>query len=357
MNLRNRSTWKTAALLAAAAALLVAALSCGQDAASSDEAADAASQGPPKETIVFSDLNWPSAQVQDRIAQYIVEFGYGYPTDVVLGATLPLFNGLRNGDTHVTMEVWLPNQQEAWDQAIQNGEVVPVGASLGRDWQSAFVIPKYVQEMYPDLDEVEDLKNEKFKQLFATAETGGKARLVSCVIGWACEEANAAQIKAYGLEEHVHVVNPGDGAAANADLYGAYEREEPWLGYQWGTNDPSLVLNLARLKEPPYSDECWLTTKACGYEPANIVIAVHPSMTTRAPDVVEMLRKWDLNVDRYVDIARWMRENDAAETNDAALWWLTTKAEVWSPWLSPEAARKVKDALIAQDIPKGWPIE
>ena len=43
----------------------------------------------PKDTIVFSDLNWTSAQVQNRIAQYIVEHGYGYPTDVIPGGTLP----------------------------------------------------------------------------------------------------------------------------------------------------------------------------------------------------------------------------------------------------------------------------
>ena len=50
----------------------------------------------PKETIVFSDLNWTSAQVQNRVAQYIVEHGYGYPTDRnVFGGTLPLFQGLR----------------------------------------------------------------------------------------------------------------------------------------------------------------------------------------------------------------------------------------------------------------------
>ena len=29
----------------------------------------------PKETIVFSDLNWTSAEIQNRIAQYIVEHG------------------------------------------------------------------------------------------------------------------------------------------------------------------------------------------------------------------------------------------------------------------------------------------
>ena len=108
--------------------------------------------------------------------------------------------------------------------------------SLGHDWQSAFVISAYLQEQYPELDSVEDLKDERFKALFATPATGGKARQVSCVIGWACEEVNAAQIEGYGLEDHVHIINPGDGAALNADLYGAYEKGETWLGYQWGSN-------------------------------------------------------------------------------------------------------------------------
>ena len=95
----------------------------------------------PKDTIIFSDLNWTSAEVQNRIAQYIVEFGYGYPTDVVQGSTLPLFQGLRKGDTHVTMEIWLPNQAIGWTEAVELGEVVSVGKSLVGDWQSTFVIP------------------------------------------------------------------------------------------------------------------------------------------------------------------------------------------------------------------------
>ena len=104
----------------------------------------------PKETIIFGDLNWSSALLQNRIAQYIVEKGYGYPTDVKFGATLPLFQGLQNGDTHVTMEIWLPNQDEAWNKAREDGAVLSVGQSLGKDWQSAFVIPAYLQEQYPD---------------------------------------------------------------------------------------------------------------------------------------------------------------------------------------------------------------
>ena len=165
----------------------------------------------------------------------------------------------------------------------------------------AFVIPAYLQEQYPDLDSIEDLKEDRFKALFETAASEGKARLVSCVVGWSCEEANAAQIAAYGLEDHLYVVNPGDGAAANADIYGAYEKGEPWLGYQWGTNEPALLLDLVRLEEPPYSDECWNTTKACAYQDATVLIGVHFDMISRATDVVEMLRNWDFNIDLYKD--------------------------------------------------------
>ena len=85
-----------------------------------------------KPTLVFSDLNWNSAQIQNRIAQYIVENGYGYTTDVVFGATIPLFQGLRRGDSHITMEIWLPSQDEAWNEALAAGEVVSIGLSLGR---------------------------------------------------------------------------------------------------------------------------------------------------------------------------------------------------------------------------------
>ncbi len=314
---------------------------------------------PPREkpTLIFSDLNWTSAQIQNRVAQYIVEKGYGYSTDVVFGATLPLFQGLRRGDSHITMEIWLPNQNEAWEEALSAGEVAPIGESLGKDWQSSFVIPAYLQEEYPELDSVVDLKEEKYKALFRTTETGDKARLVSCVIGWACEEVNAAQIEAYGLSDHVEIINPGDGAALNADLYGAYERREPWLGYQWGTNDPSLVLDLVRLKEPAYTDECWFTTKACAYEDATILIAVHPDVLTGAPDVVEMLRAWGLNIEVYSTIAQWQRENADASANDAALWWLKSNAGTWNGWVTAAAAADIQSALDANDIPDGWPVE
>ena len=47
----------------------------------------------PKETIVFSDPGWDSAQVHSRVAAFIIENGMGYTIDYIPGETIPLFQG------------------------------------------------------------------------------------------------------------------------------------------------------------------------------------------------------------------------------------------------------------------------
>ena len=310
----------------------------------------------PEPTITFGDLNWESAMLQTRIAQYMVEKGYGYPSAVRFGAPVPLLEGLQTGDIDVLMEVWLPNQEEDWEAALAEGSVSSPGTSLGTDWDSAFVIPRYLQEQYPDLDSVEDLKENQYRSLFATDETDGKARLMSCVIGWECEEVNAKQIEAYGLSDHVHIVTPGDQQELNTDLIEAYENREPWLGYQWGTSDTALLLDLVRLEEPAHSDECWETTMACAYEDSTVLVAVNAELLDSAPDFVDVLTEWDFNVDGvYKPVFRWQANNPDANTEDAAMWWLRENGEIWSEWVTEDAGAAIEDALDRGEFPDGWP--
>ena len=298
--------------------------------------------------VVFSDLHWTSAQLQNHIARHIVENGYGYPTIAVSDTTL---QALRDGDSHVMMEIWPAQLSLVWDEARESGEVFSPGTSLGNDWRSAFVIPAYLQAQHPGLDSVEDLKDQRYKDLFKTAETGGKARLVSCVIGWDCAGVNAEQVEAYGLADHVHMVNPISGQALDASLNDAYEKQEPWLGFQWGTSDPALLLDLVRLEEPEYSDECWRTTKACAYEDSTILIGVNSSLPDLAPDVVEFLRHWDFSIDVHLrSVVRWLDSNPEASREDAALHWLGSNVDVWSGWVTGEAAAGVLATLPATSI-------
>ena len=319
---------------------------CADSAAPGDEAVTA---------IAFGYQSWNSAKIQSRIAQYIVEEGYGYPTTTMDGSTRNLIASLRNGDIDVLMELWLPRQRDLWGQALSEGSALSLGESLGRHWQSAFVIPAYLQEQHPGLDHVEDLKNPQYRGLFTTATSGGKARLVSCVQGWQCEADNAAQVQGYGLSDHVEIYNPPSNHALDDDLLNAYANRQPWLGYQWASNEPTARLELVRLSEPPYSHACWSTTKACAYEEDLILVAANTELPNSAPDVVAMLRKWDFSVDTvYKDIARWRLANPDADINTTALWWLNNHSSVWSRWVTGGAATSIQAALNAGEIPDGW---
>ena len=229
---------------------------------------------------------------------------------------------------------------------MESGEVLDLGGSLGSDWQSAFVIPAYLQEQYPGLDSVEDLEEERYKALFSTPETGGKALLVSCPAAWSCAEINAEQVTGYGLDEHVHIVNPDDWDRHVQTIYETYGRREPWLGYMWGTAEPALLLELARLEEPAYSDECWETTRTCAYQEDTILIGAHSSLPELAPDVVDFLEQWDFSVDVHYRYAfRWMDANPEASIEEAALNWLANHVDTWSAWVTEDAEARILPTL------------
>ena len=317
-------------------------------------AACAAASDGSKDPIVFNDLGWDSALTQNRIAQYIVEKGYGYPTAVIEGGTTAAIPALRRGDSDVMMELWLPNASEAWEEATTAGEAVSLGESLSRLSQSAFMIPAYLQKGYPGLDSVEDLKEKQYRSLFATPESGGRARLVSCPDGWACNMVNEIQVESYGLSEHVHIVVPESEAELHGGLFGIYEKGEPWLGYLDSSMAPFLKLDMVQLEEPPYSDQCWATTKACAYDETTLLIAARPELLMRAPEVAGMLQKWELTSGDYASMSIWRLDNGASHA-DAAVWWLSNRPDTWRRWVTAEAADAIQEALDGGERAEGWP--
>ena len=306
------------------------------------------------DAIAFSDLDWTSARVQTRIAQYIVEHGYGYATSAVSGGTDRLFQSLREGDIQVSMEIWLPLQESGWNQARVEGDVEYIGASMDKDWQSTFVIPSYLREEYPGLDHVDDLKDPRYQELFATASSDGKARLFTCAVGWACQEINDAQIDGYDLTGHLQVVRPDSEQALFDGLYRAYAKREPWLGYMWGTADPAILLELVQLEETPYSDECWFTNRACAFKETTILIAVHSDVPSHTPEIYDFLTKWNFTTADYQGVLQWMEDNGAA-VEQAALNWLKGEGDSWMQWVTEEARAGIQAALTAGVDAKGWP--
>ena len=74
------------------------------------------------------------------------------------------------------------------------------------------------------------------------------------------------------------------------------------------------------------------------------MIAVHPSLAARAPDVVDFLRKWDFDAGTQVSVEGWMAENKA-DAEEAAVWFLKNNEAAWTPWVTEAAAKMVKETL------------
>jgi len=317
-----------------------------------------------KREIVFGGLDWTSALVQNGVARYIVEHGYGYPTSQIEGSTLPLFQGLRKGDVDLTMEIWLPNQATAWNEAVKAGEVLPVGKSLEDNWQSSFLIPKYMQDANPELDSVEDLKEDKFKDLFE--QEGGKVLLLGCIAGWGCrtmqdgDDTGPGQIVGMGLEDHVVLQDPGTSGALAAAIEAAFAKEEPLLFYYWGPTALALKLEtemggIVDLEQPdPSTCAGNSPIHGCSFPPAEVMIAMNMELVDDAPELITFFKNWDWSAVNQLAAENWHKDNSEALADKGAsseeIFSATGVAylknnEGWKSWVPADVLANVEAAL------------
>ena len=122
----------------------------------------------------------------------------------------------------------------------------------------------------------------------------------------------------------------------------------------WGPTKPTTTLDLYRLEEPVWSEECWNGDQGCAYPASEIRIAVNSSLLDDAPDVVEFLLAWDFDADVQVLSEIWMADNNTSP-DEAAIWYLETYGEVWSAFVSDDVAEAVREALAGRELARSAP--
>jgi glycine betaine/proline transport system substrate-binding protein len=296
-----------------------------------------------KETLVFADLDWDSAQVHSRIASFIVEHGYGYGVDYNFGSTIPMFIGLEDGSNDISMEIWVENQQEPYDAAIAAGTVLDLGTNFNDDFQG-WLVPTYMIEdgLLPADISVFDMP--EYWELFKDPDDPSKGRFYSCIPGWACELINAEKFEEYGLTDTYNIFEPGSGAALLASMVNAYEQREPWFGYYWSPTPALGLYDMTVVEEPPYDETTWNTNHACAYPAVNVNICVNSSLPDKAPEVVEFLENYETTAAMTNKALAYMETNEAT-TEEAAIYFLEEYESVWMQWVPADVAQKVKDAM------------
>ncbi len=284
-------------------------------------------------TIVFGDVSWDSVQVHNRIVAFIIENGFeGYKADFVPGDTLPIVNGLMQGDVDVDMESWHSNWPEAYEKGVNAGKIVDLGQNMP-DAPQGWWIPRYLVEgpdaAAPGLKSVADLP--KYAHLFKDPEDPSKGIVYGGVAGWSQMEISEEIFAEFGLEDTFNLGIAGSQAALAGTMVGAYQKKTAWCGYYWAPTPILGKLDMIRLE-------------GSEYDAAAVNILVNPSMLEKAPDVVEMLKKYATSVEVNNEFLAKM-DSEGWDTSETAEWFLKNREDVWTQWVSEEVAAKVKAAL------------
>ncbi len=299
--------------------------------------------------IIFGDMSWDSAMVHNRIVAFIIK-QIGYESEFVPGGTPIMIQALTKGDIDVDMESWTQNIQKLYDEAIAEGSILDLGPNYPDSWQG-WLVPTFVikgdpergiEPMAPDLKSVFDMP--KYWKLFKDPEDPSKGRFYNAIAGWAVTEINEQKIKAYNLDETYNQFVSGSDAALSGSMVAAYEKGNPWFGYYWGPTWVLGKLDMTPLQEPPYDEEVWEESKACAFPSVEVNILVHHTLPERAPDVVEILKKYQTTMKLNNEFLVYMKDN-GADAGETAEWFLKNYEDVWTQWVSADLAEKVKAAL------------
>ena len=305
-------------------------------------------------SVTIADMNWASAEFAAYLDQFILQEGYGCDAELVPGDTVPTTTSMiEKAEPDIAPELWVNSAREAIDKAAAEGKIAITVNILKDGGEEGWWVPRYTAEAH-NLKTVADVLAKP--ELFPAPEDDSKGGFVTCPSGWGCEINNRNLFNAFDLEEAGFVmVDPGSAAGLDGSIAKAFEREENWFGYYWA---PTAILgkyDMVKLDfDAEYDADNWnncIVKETCenpqktSWTVSEVRTAVVQSFMDRAPaEVADYLSKRSYHNADLNGVLAWMAEEQATG-EDGALYFLENHADIWSEWVTEEAAEKIRSAL------------
>ena len=297
--------------------------------------------------IVIGEGDWNSNRFYNQITKFILEKGYDEEVEITGVSTPILIQSLTDGTVDVNVETWSDNMP-TYASDIKEGNYIELGVNFNDNFQGIY-IPKYLQEKYPNLKSIQDLVT--FKHLFPDPEITGwdadndKAVVYGGPSGWNVTQFLSTKFSNEtlypDLVENFEFRPLESTATLNATLTSAYESEEPWVGYNW---EPTAIMgkyDMVLLDD----DLDYDADTGAGLVPTNdVTIVVTKGFEEAHKEAAEFLSKMQTSATVVNEALAYMEEKDL-DAEGAAMWWLENNKDMWSKWVTEEAATKISDAL------------
>lgn len=304
--------------------------------------------------VVISEMNWASAELMANVDAIILEAGYGCEVELVPGATQTTFASMNEKAVpDVAPELWVNAVREPLNAAIAEGRMHSILegpiTGLGEGW---WVDPKFVAD-HPELDTVE--KVIEHPEFFPDQEDESLGAFLGCPAGWGCQLSNASLFRAFDMaDKGWTLVDPGSAAGLDGSIAKAVERGEYWFGYYWA---PTSIIGKYKLKllewETPWAgadnwDNCIMLPETdcedpqpTAYTKSEVHTVVTDSFLKRGGVALDYFKGRIFPGDTMNEMLVYMTDEQAVG-EDAAWHFLENYPDVWTKWVSPEAAEAIK---------------
>jgi len=304
--------------------------------------------------VTISDMNWPSASLMANVDKLILQHGYGCESELVPGDTMPTGTSMiEKGEPDIAPELWSNSFAEALKKGVAEKRLRVAGASLSDGGEEGFWVPEYLVKKDPSLATIEGIK--KNAKMFKHPEDPDKSAFYGCPAGWNCQITSGHQFQALGLGDvGFELVDPGSAAGLDGSIAKAYERGEPWFGYYWA---PTAILGKYKMVKVDFGvgidNKHWqdcISQEECAdprpsmYPSSPVNTVTTESFAGKAPEAYDYLTKRSYTNADMNKLLVWIEDNQA-DGETAAVYFLKNHAAMWTPWVSADVAAKVKAAV------------
>jgi glycine betaine/proline transport system substrate-binding protein len=303
--------------------------------------------------IKIAELNWQSGSMVANIDAYILTHGYGHDTELVPGGIdATIQSMMATGSPNIFGEAWTSLLGESATQYIADGNLIQVRDEVVVGAGESWYIPNYMKEQY-GLNTIEDVLARP--DLFPHPEDSSKGGIVICPEGWSCKKHNENLFRAFDMEaKGWKIIDPGSGTGLNAFWEGQVVKEQGGFGYYWAPTVLVGRLGLVTMESELgfTGDENWTNCisvaveecenpQASSFPVAQTGTIVTPGLSS---EVVDYVTARGLDGGVITDMLVWSDDNQAT-AEDAAVEFLNRYPEIWTTWVTTEAADNITKSL------------
>ncbi|WP_018010194.1 ABC transporter substrate-binding protein [Sinorhizobium medicae] len=304
--------------------------------------------------VTIANMNWQSAEVLASVDKFILTEGYGCNADLVVGDTVPTITSMiEKGEPDIAPEGWVDLLPDVVNRGLEEGKLVGAAVALSDGAVQGWWVPKYIVDANPDIKTIDDVL--KHKDLFPDSEDPSKGAIFNGPQGWGGTVVTTQLYKAYGAEQAgFTLVDTGSAAGLDGSIAKAYERKQGWVGYYWAPTALLGKYEMVKLGHGVPNDMAeWKrcnTVADCPDPKKNdwpkdkVQTLVTKEFADRAGPAMEYLNTRAWTNDTVNKLMAWMTDNQASG-EEGAKHFLEENPDLWTKWVSPEVAEKIKSAL------------